>query len=466
MMLKFRIKRLLFLLVIMLVSFATKAQQTHFVYLQTDDGKPFYVRLNNKIVSSSSEGYLILPKLTDGSYDVTVGFPKKEFPEATFSVNVDNNLGYLVKHFDDKGLQLFNLETLDLIAGTTDSSKMITASIPNDTDPFSKMLANVVKDSSILQNHALQVQIAKSTSGDSNITAKIVPANIDSSQGNQPAAPHNVDTTNTDEVTAVQAAKANPVSPKTASSISKIYSSSDSAGYVMLYTDHSNDTSETVEAFFPVKNGSVNEKDVVAESSPTVQPNQPTITPTVDKPADNPKGFIYRKDSLTTKDSGVSPVQVFEIGPTKKSKGSGVKENDEKTDSAPQEAADTNQEKKNREAAQGQVILLPQVVTSSKVNSDCKAFATSGDFLRLRKKMAAESNSDDMIKVAKKYFRNKCFSTDQIKDLSYLFLKDEGKYKFFDAAYPHTSDSDQFETLESQLTDEYFINRFRAMIRK
>jgi hypothetical protein len=80
--------------------------------------------------------------------------------------------------------------------------------------------------------------------------------------------------------------------------------------------------------------------------------------------------------------------------------------------------------------------------------------------------MAAENSSEDMIKVARKYFRNACFSTEQIKDLSYLFLDDKGRYMFFDAAYPHTSDSDQYQLLESQLTDQYYINRFQAMIRK
>ena len=52
------------------------------------------------------------------------------------------------------------------------------------------------------------------------------------------------------------------------------------------------------------------------------------------------------------------------------------------------------------------------------------------------KKMASENNPEDMIKVAKKYFKVKCYGTEQIKDLSYLFLTDKGKYMFFDAAYP------------------------------
>src|SRR5690606_32020584 len=66
-----------------------------------------------------------------------------------------------------------------------------------------------------------------------------------------------------------------------------------------------------------------------------------------------------------------------------------------------------------------EIIVLPKVVTSSAVNSDCKNFAKDADFLRVRKKMAAETNNDAMIQVAKKEFRIACFSTEQIRNLSY-----------------------------------------------
>jgi hypothetical protein len=36
---------------------------------------------------------------------------------------------------------------------------------------------------------------------------------------------------------------------------------------------------------------------------------------------------------------------------------------------------------------------------------------------------------------------------------------------FFDAAYQYVSDLENFSTLQSALKDEYFINRFKAMIR-
>ena len=78
--------------------------------------------------------------------------------------------------------------------------------------------------------------------------------------------------------------------------------------------------------------------------------------------------------------------------------------------------------------------------------------------------MAAEKNDEAMIKIAKKVFKTKCFTTDQVKNLSNLFLQDEGKYNFFDSAYPFVSDSAIYSTLENQLTDPYYITRFKAMI--
>jgi hypothetical protein len=99
-------------------------------------------------------------------------------------------------------------------------------------------------------------------------------------------------------------------------------------------------------------------------------------------------------------------------------------------------------------------------------NNNCKVMAIEDDFYKLRKKMAGEKNDDDMISEAKKTFKTKCFSTVQIRNLSTLFLTDESKYKFFDAAYQYVSDLENFSTLQSALKEEYYINRFKAMLRQ
>ena len=99
------------------------------------------------------------------------------------------------------------------------------------------------------------------------------------------------------------------------------------------------------------------------------------------------------------------------------------------------------------------------------INSDCRGLAIDADVDKLRIKMLAENNVDDRIAAARKYFKTKCFYTKQIKSLSELFLSDEGRYRFFDAAFPFAVDSDNFKQLVSLLSDEYFVNRFKAMVR-
>jgi hypothetical protein len=64
---------------------------------------------------------------------------------------------------------------------------------------------------------------------------------------------------------------------------------------------------------------------------------------------------------------------------------------------------------------------------------------------------------------SKKYFRKACFSTEQIRNLSGLFLTASGKYQFFDAAYPYVSDQDQYAALQTEINDSYYTDRFKGV---
>ena len=78
--------------------------------------------------------------------------------------------------------------------------------------------------------------------------------------------------------------------------------------------------------------------------------------------------------------------------------------------------------------------------------------------------MAGETNDDNMIYEAKKYFKTKCFSTLQVKGLCGLFISDAGKYNFFDAVFKYVHDIENFSSLQSELKDEYYIKRFKVML--
>jgi hypothetical protein len=82
----------------------------------------------------------------------------------------------------------------------------------------------------------------------------------------------------------------------------------------------------------------------------------------------------------------------------------------------------------------------------------------------LKKKIAGNS-ADKMIQTAKKYFQNKCLTTEQVKILGALFASDDARYSFFDVAYPNVYDMSTFSSLENQLIDPYYKKRFRAMLK-
>jgi hypothetical protein len=105
-------------------------------------------------------------------------------------------------------------------------------------------------------------------------------------------------------------------------------------------------------------------------------------------------------------------------------------------------------------------------LSAAKKSKTCKAEATDKDFIKLRKNMAAKERDDAMIGEAQKFFKKSCFSTNQIRNLSALFLSASGKYHFFDAAYGHVSDQEQYAALQSELNDTYYVNRFKALIAK
>ncbi|MGZ4049068.1 MAG: DUF4476 domain-containing protein [Bacteroidia bacterium] len=460
------LKRLALFIFILGSALFAKAQQVHFIYLQTENGQPFYVKLNNKVVSSSSAGYLILPKLTDGDYKLNVGFPKKEFPEENFQIAIDNkNEGFLLKNFGEKGWGLFNLQSFAVAMGAGENAPE-TISKNLESNPFSKMLANVVKDSSILQK---------------NEPPKEEPEKEDSVK-------EVVSAPKTDSVVALVQPEPVLLSPA-----KKLLSNKNADGMEMVYIDSVENGNDTIRIFIPAEKAIIKSDTLNNSIAYTEKPLEPVHEDsTFVNDTASVKDTVSTKDNLSIADTAsindskqgskiiadttasVPPLVSENKSTFENNDSVVVKSNEEikqKTDGAKQseliqEDSKIKEEKKAPDTKKDVIVILPEVVKSSTTNSDCKSFADNTDFLKLRKKMASENSDNNMIKIAKKAFHSKCFSTEQIKNLSFLFLTNEGKYRFFDEAYAFASDSDQYFTLQSQLTDSYYINRFRAMIHK
>jgi hypothetical protein len=134
-----------------LFSLLSYAQQNHFIYIQADNQQAFYVKLDKKIISSTASGYLIIPKLREGSYDLLIGFPKNEWPEQNVTCVVkQNDAGYLLKNFGEKGWGLFNFQTMDLVMATEKPRVKDSSTVnQNKDDAFANVLSAVVNDPSI-----------------------------------------------------------------------------------------------------------------------------------------------------------------------------------------------------------------------------------------------------------------------------------------------------------------------------
>lgn len=359
------------------------SQQNFFVYVQTDNKQPFYIKLNNKVFSSSSTGYAIIPKLPKGDYLFSVGFPKNEYPLQNINLSVNEDAGYLLKDFGEKGWGFFNMQTLGVVmAGNAKKMDVasVTTAAPATTGSTTEPVPVLLKTTPVIVKKDAAV--------------KSDPVEIP-----------------------LKVEKVQVIPSETLQTISKLTSSMGPLGRTISYIDKGESPADTVIIFI-----AVNEQIAIAPQQAKANKPNGKEEKFLDIEMSNPNSL---NDSAGRVNAQVGQVVTGTLNASKTAS-----------------------------------VLRPLTI-----NSDCKAIASENDFLKLRKRMASETSEDRMIAAARKLFKIKCYSTEQVKNLASLFLKDSGKYNFFDAAYPFISDTQNFNTLESQLNDPYYITRFKAMIR-
>lgn len=367
--------RLTLLALALLLFGSTYAQQHYFLYIQTENKQPFYVKLKDRIYSSSATGYVVISKLLQDKYTMKIGFNKDAYPEQDFNITVDKDAGYLLKNFGEKGWGLSSLQSSEVVMNSAFSAK---EPVGGEEDSFSKTLSMVVNSPELKSEPVKAVQPEP---------VKITPPE-----------------------------KVNPPAPEVKKNVSQvrlILNKSDRDGRQMIYIDGPDTVRIFIEGAIPEK-----EKPIASMPDKTEEKKtEPVVERRVPVEKTEPVKEVVKTQPKSPSDSMKVPV---------------------------------------KEKAE----------TSGFSNTKCSLLASQDDFLKLRKKMAAEKDDDAMIAVARKQFRSRCFATEQVKNLSVLFLTDEGRYKFFDAAYPYVHDTGYFGNLETLLADPYYRTRFRAMIRQ
>jgi hypothetical protein len=143
-----------FALFLVLIVCKTHAQQDNLVLIDAENVQPFYARIGERIFNSSSIGHLSIPHLRDSTYLIDIGFPDNLFPEKKYSIKVNRkDQGFQLKNLGEKGWALYNWQTQEMrmpISETHSETHTSLGKAFKKDDPFSRLMAAVVNDSSVM----------------------------------------------------------------------------------------------------------------------------------------------------------------------------------------------------------------------------------------------------------------------------------------------------------------------------
>ena len=438
----FPMKKIFRVIVLLFIaSTSLKAQKVYFIYLQTDNQQPFYARMGEKIYNSNSAGYLILSNLRDSVYLLNIGIQGSQAPDQPYSIPVTRkDQGFVVKNLGDKGWGLFNLSSMAVIMPSVSSANtnpvQLVKTEKREDNPFTNLLAKAADDSTIKEKPVIEKPEEKK-SETTVLTAEKKEEPKAEVKENIPSRQEEIKK----EITPVEKKE----EPKIDTAAARAQSQ-ESDNAAKIKADSIAAVKKQEDEF--LKQEALRKQDSIDKAKSQI----PVM-------AEYKKSVVkLRSESSTT--TGIGLVFIDMVA-------------DDKADTIriliPAEMKKTSPVTLKQE--EKKFLDIPPVDSVGKEttkavikNNSCKAVATEDDFFKLRKRMVGEKKDDAMITEAKKVFRTKCFTSLQIKNLSTLFLTDESKYKFFDAAYQYVSDTENFSSLQAELRDEYFINRFKAML--
>ena len=456
-------KRLFLFILSFSICALVSAQKVYFIYLESENNLPFYVRMGDKVYSSSTSGYLILPDLIDSSYILFVGVPSDQAKEAKFEINIKaSDKGFIVKN-NTNGLRLSDLQTFNVIDPLQNQAQS-NVTYQAQSNAFTSLLAKAASDSSLLFVP---------------IFAKVEPPKKESKKEiavvNEPEIKKTEDVKpKSEEVQSVVEETKNKIGDTTSvanATANKILTDSVAAkptqveiadaGKQVEIREQKSDTSQ-------LKN--------VTDGIAVVQQPEEYKKSTIKKYSESSTSEGFGLVFFDNYGESVDTVRLIIPNPKVAFSDNAALQKDDKVfldmkkDSVPQavpKEVDAATVAKKESPANTEIEKTDAGQNTSvtgKPQTTCTDQATDNDFFKLRKNMAAKETDEAMVDEAKRFFKSKCYTTGQIKYLSALFLTSAGKYQFFDAAYMHVSDQEKFASLQSEIKDDYYLKRFKALI--
>ncbi|MEJ7912979.1 MAG: DUF4476 domain-containing protein [Chitinophagaceae bacterium] len=443
-------KKMLLAFICLSVALFGSAQKVFFLYMQSENQTPFYARMGDKVFSSSALGYLIIPSLRDSTYAFFIGYPGSRSNGVRFNISLKgNDRGFLVRN-TGSSITLTDLQSQQVQNPSVAASGSNNQPATTRTDVFTTLLSQVSDDPSLLLSFASVVEPEQ----------KETPLAAVKTEA-PPTAPVIVERETVSE-TAVKEPTGVFTAPVIKDKPLLTVAAADTlVPYNVVKTE-------------PVKNREpeVVKKDIVAET-PTqktaeVDPAPVSSAAVMEASAGRERGVsedapyirsvvVRRSESSTTEGFGLVFLDNIN-GNTDTIRLLIPNQN------IVFQRAEVVPEAPVTKGAEMETEAKPVAVNKRAPKNASLCFeATERDFLKLRRNMAAEPSDERMIGAARRYFRTRCFTSEQVRNLSGLFLTPASKYAFFDLAYPYITDRTQFPALGSEIKDEYYSKRFKAL---
>ncbi|WP_211999906.1 DUF4476 domain-containing protein [Chitinophaga sp. HK235] len=471
-------------------------EQQHYVYIQSEKGQPFYVKVNGQVLSSTERGYVILPRLESGTVPISIGFAKSEGPsqEQKFHVRIaQSDLGFLLKKSSGSGYALYNMQTFrETKADNNDGGAVAAAAkepaleaavnnAPEDTT-HKEMMNNMQKDlETTFSQTATVTGPAKSSSkpGNSFSSAldKVVVSGDDRDEPVAEEAPAKPAPAPAPEPAAEHETKKHkgkkhkgerePLSEEEEGILKQVMAEeSRTAASEAATEDLPKTEGEEQPAHKKQKKHKKREGDpdfiefqddsksaAPAPAAPAVVAAVPVETPApaVETPVAEETPAHTKKKKRKLFDDTEHPANIVTD-----SSGYGIA------------VADDMPSKKRKKTEDVAVVEATprEKVDTRLVNTDCGNIMDEGTFRKVLRKFVAAKSDDAMIDVFRRATRNYCLETTQVKTMVQLLTADEARYRLLDMAYAKTYDTEKYNSLESLLTESYYKGRFKAMLHK
>jgi hypothetical protein len=457
------------------IATAAGAAAQHFIAVQSENKQPYTLNINGVNLSAAKNGAVRISSLSAGTYTLVISSAAQKIAPQTFICTLDKeDQTYLFKNLGAAGWVLRNVKNGKVLAAVKTASVQPANAAAVQQIDFAHMLAQVANDPDLLTPTAWVYS-----------NKPELPDGYDTSM---PQAPVEENTAYVSATKGIIKAREEDVKGGTEMVFVDFNSNGgDTIHLIIPNTDVAdNNTPDTlavakaapvVDTALTAKNISVTDKQPQQTAADSSQVTAPAVTP---PPTGNGDSLAVVK-KLPPHPAAADTAQQVLIDTTENRPLGNPFFNKDSAATAPaiskpdttEAAAGTAAPaiKGNAVAANTQSVVPGATAGNNATTAPVFARPGCDNMLndkaldKLKHKIYLETDEKKMVDVATKFLKDKCITTQQVKDLGSYFLNDEARLNFFKAVYPFVYDYGNFTTLETYLIDKHYKEQFRAFLK-